>query len=128
MSAANKAKGTRFESEIVDYLRGAGLDARRLPRAGAKDIGDVELPLNLHNLNPTSQLVMAIIEAKNVKAMSLPEWISQSEVEADNHNEKFGHPTVPVVVHKRRGKGVGQSYLTMSLETFVDLIYLLGVK
>lgn len=128
MSAAGKAKGTRFETEVTEFLQGNGFDARRLPRMGAKDIGDVSLPLNLYNQHPDAKLVMAIIEAKNVKAMALPEWIAQSEVEADNYAAKYGNTTVPLVVHKRRGKGVAQSYLTMSLESFVEMVNLLGVR
>ena len=123
MSAANKAKGTRFESEVADYLQGQGIDARRLPRAGVKDIGDVAF-----GLRKTVPTVSVVLEAKNRQGMDLPTWIAESETEAANYQEKYpaSGEAVPVVVHKRRGKGVHQSYVTMSLDTFVDLLRQVG--
>jgi hypothetical protein len=84
-----------------------------------KDIGDVAFP--------TSN-VTVIAELKNRKAMDLPTWIAESEIEAQNYQEKYPAEgeTVPIVVHKRRGKGVHQSYVTMSLDTLVDLLRQLG--
>lgn len=133
MSAANKAKGTRFESEVADYLQGQGIMAKRLPRAGVKDIGDVAFPLRPVTVMGAQELVhrdvaTVVLEAKNRQGMSLPEWIAESEVEAQHYQEKYPAEgeTIPVVIHKRRGKGVHQSYVTMSLDTFVDLLRQVG--
>ena len=125
MSAANKARGTRFESELADYLQSQGIRAKRLPRAGAKDIGDVAFPI----LNADDSAVLTVVlEAKNRRAMDLPTWIAESEDEAANYQAKYpaDGDTVPVVVHKRRGKGVHQAYVTMSLDTLVDLLRQVG--
>ncbi len=125
MSAQNKQKGTRFESELADYLQGQAIDARRLPRAGARDVGDLAFPLTgvVTHLRPT-----VLVEAKNRQGMDLPTWIAESEVEAQNYQEKYpaSGEVIPVVVHKRRGKGVHQSYVTMPLDTFVDLLRQVG--
>lgn len=123
MSAANKARGTRFETEVSEYLQSQHVRAKRLPRTGVKDIGDVAFPIATHAMSEKS-LGVVVIEAKNRKAMDLPTWIAESETEAGFYEEKYpaDGEAIPVVVHKRRGKGVHQSYVTMSLDTFVDLL------
>lgn len=130
MSAANKAKGTRFESEVAEYLQAQGIDARRQPRTGVKDIGDIAFPINLHNFHPDSRLLNVIVEAKNRASLDLPTFIAESEVEARNWEEKFPNagPAIPVVVAKRRGKGVHQSYVVMSLDTLIDFIRQAGIQ
>lgn len=117
MSSANKARGTLFETAIVDYLNGVGVKARRLPRTGAKDTGDVEWPT-------TAGVI--VIEAKNVKQVALSQWIAESEVESEHYREKYGaSDTFPVVVSKRRGKGTHLAYAVMSLDSLVELVAML---
>ena len=41
MSTANKRKGSQWERDVEDHLNTQGVKARRLPRAGSKDVGDV---------------------------------------------------------------------------------------
>lgn len=114
MSSANKARGTKFETDIVDYLNSRGKAARRLARTGAKDTGDAEWAIpNFGSI---------VIEAKNRRAMALPEWIAESEVEAVNFTEKYKVPAIPIVVSKRRGKGAHAAYVVMQLDTFVELV------
>ena len=123
MSAANKAKGTRFESDVSDYLQGVGVAAKRLPRTGVKDIGDVSFPIR----GAEGQLVV-VVEAKARKGMDLPTWIAESEVEAGFYQDKYpaDGTAIPIVIHKRRGKGTHLSYVTMSLDTLVDLLRQVG--
>lgn len=120
MSAANKARGTTHERLVCDYLQSQSINAKRLPRTGVKDIGDAAFPLKAGGV--------VVVEAKNRKAMDLPTWIAESEDEARHYEEKYPleGPAVPIVVHKRRGKGVHQSYVTMSLDTLVDLLRQVG--
>lgn len=135
MSAANKAKGTLFESQVADYLQSQNVRAKRLPRTGVKDIGDVAFPIQGGLFTQTGPGVyempgpaVIVVEAKNRKAMDLPTWLAESEDEAVNYADKYPAEgtVVPVVVHKRRGKGVHQSYVTMSLDTFVELLREVG--
>lgn len=116
MSSANKAKGTQFEREIAELFT-AWFEAQRLPRTGAKDEGDIEVRV-------TDQ-VRLILEAKNHKSLALADWIRQAEVEADHREAKTGKACVPVVVAKRRGKGVAQSYVVMQADEFLLLLKLL---
>ena len=118
MSMYNKVKGTRFETELENYLNEAGVTARRLPRAGTKDIGDVSV---------TIKDFVIVIEAKNVKKQEMGEFLRQALVESDNYELKYGTPTVPVVVTKTRGKKAGDARVTMTLDTLLDLLRLGGI-
>lgn len=118
MSSANKAKGTRFENEVVELLAGMHFDVQRLPRTGTKDEGDVEVRLRECRL---------IIEAKNHKGFALADWLKQAEVEADNRESKLGNVAcVPAVFAKRRGKSAAGSYVVMDATEFLLLLKMVG--
>lgn len=113
MSSQNKRKGTQFENDIESAM--AHLKARRLPRAGSKDIGDVAVPLKRFTL---------VIEAKNVKdaAGQMAEFLRQAEVEARNYEAKYDTATIGVVVTKTRQKGIGEARVTLTLDSLMDLL------
>ena len=120
MSQYNKAKGSRFEIDIEDYLNSHGVRARRLPRAGAKDIGDVAFEAKACDI---------VIEAKNVKdaASQMAQFLREAEVEASHYEDKFDTPTLGVVITKTRQKGAGQARVVMELDTFISLLRWNGV-
>ena len=118
MSTYNKVKGTKFESDLENYLNESGVTARRLPRAGSKDIGDVSITLPKFTI---------VIEAKNVKKQDMAEFLRQADIESSNYESKYGMPTVPVVVTKTRQKGTGEARVTMTLDTLLDLMRLGGI-
>jgi Holliday junction resolvase len=111
-------KGSRFESDLENYLNESGMKARRLPRAGAKDIGDVAVILNK---------LAIIIEAKNVKKQDMAEFLRQADVESCNYEIKYGTPTVPVVVTKTRQKSLGEARVTLTLDNLLQLLRLGGI-
>jgi hypothetical protein len=123
MSAANKAKGSRFENDIVEYIRDNAplLRAERLARAGSLDEGDVAITF------PRGVLVT---EAKNHKGLALADWVKQSLTEMVNYVKKRKLPpdsVFPLVVAKRRNHSIGRSYAIMELHMLVELIeYLSG--
>jgi len=123
LSAANKAKGTKFENDIVEWIRDNAplLRAERLARAGSLDEGDVAITF------PGGVLVT---EAKNHRGLALADWIKQSLVEMVNYVKKRKLPpdsVFPLVVAKRRNHGIGQSYAIMELYMLVELVeYLSG--
>ena len=122
MSAANKARGTRFENDIVDWIRDNAplLRAERLPKAGSKDEGDVAITF------PRGVLVT---EAKNHKSLALADWVKQAAVEMVNYvtKRRLSPDTVfPLVVAKRRNHSIGQSYAIMELHLLVELIEFLS--
>lgn len=118
MSAANKARGSRWEAQIEEHLNTCGLKARRLPRSGSKDIGDVAVEL-------ANSVI--VIEAKNVKAADMAQFLREADVEADNYEDKYKVPTLGVVVTKTRQKGTGEGRVVMTLDTFVELLRWNGV-
>ena len=115
MSAANKARGSRWESDIETYLNdNYGIKARRLPRAGAKDIGDVAIELkNGH---------VIVVEAKNTKVAQLKEFLRQADIEADHYEEKYHCPTYGVVAMKARQQGTGEGRIVLTIDTLAELL------
>lgn len=57
-----------------------------------------------------------VIEAKDWKTLSLPQWIKQAE-EAAVKTKRF-----PVVIAKRRGKNVAESYVILPLWSFMGIV------
>lgn len=115
MSSANKRKGSTWESSIEDHLNSQGLKARRLPRAGSKDIGDVAIDLGEQAI---------VIEAKNVNNAwsQMAQFLREADVEADNFEDKYSVTAYPVVVTKTRQKGPGEGRVVMTLDQFIDLL------
>lgn len=105
----SKQRGTRFESEVVEYLRTRGFSTvERRSLAGANDKGDI------------TGLPGVVIEVKNRKAMSLAEWVDEAEAEGGN-----AEADLALVWHKRRGKGSpGDCFVTMTGDQFVRLLRL----
>ena len=72
----SKAKGTRAETAVVQYLADHGVVASRLPLSGSSDIGDVAVPS-----------VGAVLEVKagkmtiNPTRNQLEEWMRQLRAE-----------------------------------------------
>jgi hypothetical protein len=103
-----KARGTRWESTIRDYLNGV-LDyhhptdwrlVKRQAQEGAKDVGDLHAwPF--------------VLEAKDVKSPAVPTWLRQADAEAVNARFPYG-----VVIHKVRGKGPALARVHITDETF----------
>ncbi len=115
MSAANKAKGSKWEADIENYANEEGLKARRLPRAGAKDIGDVAIELR------NGQVL--VVEAKNVKAANMAEFLRQADVESQNYEDKYGVVSYPLVIVKARNQATSKARVTMEFGELVNLLH-----
>lgn len=112
MANPSKARGTRWESAVRDYLNGV-LEyshptdwrlVKRQAQEGAKDVGDLHAwPF--------------ILEAKDVKSPAVPTWIRQAEVEAVNAGFPYG-----VVIHKVRGKGPALARVHVSALTYDHIL------
>lgn len=119
MSAANKARGSRWEVASEEHAIGMGLRAKRLPRAGVNDIGDMSIELK-------SGLVI-VTELKDWVKPSYPEFLRQAALEADNYERKYRNPTVPAVLSKLRGKGPGHGLFLFKADDFYDLLHAEGL-
>lgn len=107
----SRAKGTAWETTIVDYLRGSGAThAERRALGGTKDRGDI------------AGLPGLVIEAKAEAVLNLAGWVYEAEVERVNDGADLA-----VVWHKRRGKSsAGDGYVTMTGATLVQLLRAAG--
>lgn len=113
---SNKRNGAMFETGIVKFLRELGYKATRISKTGARDEGDVSLELDD---------VVFVIEAKNVAKITLSDFIEQSVVQAQHyaeHRPNDVRPTIPLVVVKRRGKGIDDSYCVVSMNVLLGII------
>ncbi len=107
--SANKARGTRAETAVVDYLRTRGAtNAERRALRGKHDRGDV------------TGLPSVCIEVKDCARITLSEFVDEAEREGSN-------APVPDMVAaawiKRRGKGSPADwYVAMTGAQFVTLL------
>ena len=109
MSAKNKAKGSKFETDVMKWLRSKGYTAERLRQAGAKDEGDVVAFL---------EGTAIILELKATKKLDLPQFWREAEVEAENYAKARGLKEVPYkfVVVKRRQAGIDKAWVVEDFE------------
>ena len=115
MSTANKRKGSKWETDLVTYLRGKGLKASRLARTGRNDEGDVEVDFGD---------TVFVMEAKNAQRLDLAGWSKEAEVEAVNwvKHRDSKYRAIPVVVVKRRNSSTSKAYVVMELENWLKVI------
>lgn len=114
MTNPSKAKGTSWETAIVEWLKGRGRKARRLALAGMQDQGDVE------TWSPNGHHVY-VVEAKNARQVRLTEWWAQAEQEAKNYDAAHEplFPPIPVLWIHRTGKASpGEGFIIMKAADF----------
>lgn len=106
--------GKRYETDLMKYIRGQGIDVERLRLTGAEDEGDLLIRAILRNER-------FVVEAKRRKTLNLGGWIEEARVERDNYDKhrELEKPSGFVVVHHARGKGIGQSYVTTTLDEWM---------
>lgn len=103
----SKAKGTRWESAIVDYLAEHGFPhAERRALSGTQDRGDI------------AGVPGVVLEAKNCSTAALAGWLDEMTAEVANDGADYG-----AVWHHRRGKASpADGYVTMTGAMFVRLL------
>lgn len=101
MPNRNKDRGTRWETEVVRYLRGWGFPARRVAQTGAYDEGDI------HGVPDV------VIQAKDVARHDLAGWCDDVAAQASQAHIPDG-----AVVIKRRGRSAARAYVVEDLETW----------
>ena len=104
----NKAKGAKFETDIMKWFRSLGVKAERLRLAGKDDEGDLVCVIAGQTY---------ILELKNTKTLSLPQFWSEAQVEALNYAKARGEGEAPLayVVVKRRNAGIEKSWVIQDL-------------
>jgi hypothetical protein len=107
MTNPSKKKGTKYESELVAYLRYhlERPDIERRALSGTQDRGDI------------AGLESWTIEAKNHNAQNFAGWLDETQREQRNAGTEYG-----LLVVRRRMKPVGQSFAVMTLDQLIDII------
>lgn len=113
MSSYNKAKGSKFETDVMKYLRKLGHFAERLAKAGASDEGDIVTIIAGQTY---------ILECKNRKKFDLPTFWDEAQVEAKNYAKARGLPYLPpaFVIVKRRNKSIEDAWVIQTLEKWIE--------
>ena len=108
MANKNGRKGSQFETDVMKWLRKAGVIAERLKTAGAKDEGDMVVIISGETY---------ILELKNRQTLSLPEFWREAQVEALNYAKARDLGEVPLsyVVVKRRNASIEQAWVIQDL-------------
>jgi Holliday junction resolvase len=112
MSAANKRKGSLFETSILKLFRSRKINAERLRLAGKDDEGDI---VAIVAGQPY------IFELKATVKMDLPQFWREATTEAANYAKARGLDVVPpaYVIVKRRMAGLEQSWVIQDLEQWM---------
>lgn len=107
----SKAKGTAWETAIVNYLTTTGIPAERVAFAGGSDRGDVRVGIKHRTVTFT-------IEAKNTQAITLASFIDEATAEALADGSWAG----VAWVHRRGKASPGDGYVVMTGRTFSALL------
>lgn len=110
----SKAKGSLYETALVNYFRSKGWIADRLRQTGTEDEGDLAIRI-------PGDLIPVVVEAKAERQMNLSSYIAQAEKEAQayaRHRELHVIPEWLAIV-KRPNKPIGQSYVVITLDEYI---------
>lgn len=112
MSSYNKVKGSKFETDVMKYLRKLGHFAERLAKAGSSDEGDIVTVVAGQTY---------ILECKNRKAMNLPQFWDEAKTEAKNYAKARGLSLPPpaFVIVKRRQHGIEKAWVIQDLDQWI---------
>ena len=115
MSSKSRAKGTRWESDIVKYLDAMGANVQRLVQTGSSDQGDIRAD-------------NFILQARDRAQIDLSGSIDDAHQQLA-HFQKL-HPGEGVdncaAVIKRRRRGISEGYVVMTLIDFARVLNILG--
>ena len=113
MSSYNKVKGSKFETDVMKYLRKLGHFAERLAKAGSNDEGDIVTIIAGQTY---------ILECKNRKSLNLPTFWDEAQVEAKNYAKARGMVASPLafVIVKRRQHGVEKAWVIQDLDQWIQ--------
>lgn len=113
MSTYNKAKGSKFEVDVMKYIRKLGHFAERLAKAGASDEGDIVTIIAGQTY---------ILECKNRKKIDLPAFWKEAQREAENYAKARDQVVAPLafVVVKRRNASIEDAWVVQPLGEWLD--------
>lgn len=107
MANANKAKGTKFETDVTKFLLAAGIPAHKPRQAGRYDVGDIHVDDDV------------ILQAKawdNMPA-ALTAGLKGADLQVGHARREYG-----IAVIKRPRAAIAEAIVAMPLRTFVRLL------
>ena len=108
MTNPSKAKGSRAERAVADYLIERGVPCERIPAGATNDRGDLWVPV----------IEYPSIDVKDQATITLAAWVDRAKQQAENAGRVAG-----VVWHKRKGKAnPADWYVTTTGEGFLGLM------
>ena len=109
-----KAKGTAWETMLVQTFRDEFGNCERLALNGTNDEGDLWFSHDDHTF---------VIEAKAERAIDLARYVTEAELEASNwaKSRKAKTPFWAAIV-KRRNHRVNKAYVVMTVDEFIRLV------
>lgn len=107
MPNPNAADATKFETDVVNYLKSQGLFVYKPRQTSALDVGDIHLE---------SDYVLQAKAWANV-ASALREGTADAQIQAKRANRFFGMSVI-----KKRGGRIADAYVSMPLHVFAALI------
>lgn len=112
MSAANKRKGSLFETSVLKFLRSRGVLAERLRLAGKDDEGDIVCIVAGQPY---------IFELKATAKMELPRFWREATTEAANYAKARNLDVVPpsYVIVKRRSASIEEAWVIQDLDQWL---------
>jgi Holliday junction resolvase len=126
MSNNAKAKGTAFETLILNYMRGKGFNRVYRPATkGVYDTGDINgigRP-GIMEAADTRKFRQAIVQCKNQKTFKLADWLNDTVSQAAQ--AEVGGDALPILAVKRPRNGeksLGETYCIMRLDDLIGLM------
>ena len=113
MGTYNKIKGSKFEVDVMKYIRSLGHFAERLAKAGASDEGDIVTIIAGQTY---------ILECKNRKKIDLPTFWDEAMKEAHNYAKARGQVVAPpaFVIVKKRNASIENAWVVTTLEKWIE--------
>jgi Holliday junction resolvase len=113
MGTYNKVKGSKFETDVMKYIRSLGHFAERLAKAGANDEGDIVTIIAGDTY---------VLECKNRKKLDLPAFWDEAQAEAKNYAKARGLSVLPLsfVVVKRRNASIENAWVIQNLSQWLE--------
>jgi hypothetical protein len=105
----SRAKGTRFESEVCNHLSPVLARVERRAGRGHRDGGDIA---GVHGFGGDW-----VLECKALRELDVAGAMDEAEKERANAGARWC-----AAILKRRRRGVGDSYVVMTLEQFARLL------
>lgn len=119
-----KAKGTKFEGDIVKYLIDCGFsDARRIVLHGGKDEGDIQLG----EVNNPRFVIEAKNYGKEYPYKMIEDFVQEAHTEYKNaHKDQHLNQYCALLIAKRVNLGVADSWLCWKNEYGITIRCRLG--